>query len=605
MKRRATLVRRIGIFLAPVLAATTTIAVDSANASGANTTTDDESDDSISSATEGEFSLCRPFFGEGKFLVGDEHIPMTLTIEGTDGKLLTDTTGVTFEVTAGSTVVDVTDNITPITEYFGSIDPFMTQLFNKPTSDYYEPMSAPGMYQLGCASQQSVSDVWEIRAFPEGSVLSAKRAETVIATASIGGRTPSRLSETPFLDDLEGLTPDPDLCSIGSDSVQVTDVQYCTYFTDVYNALIERTGRRLHPSLAYFATMFPAVLVYVFLEIGIDPDWPWFLGPLGNTALATQLSTELSSLASNDQIRAAVPAFTWNYCTASRMLAVMPVSNAIEDDPNTPEDETTPPKFEITAIGRGMADALSNPRISSWPELDMCISQYDFADPANPTPEEQVAQVIGFISLQITIILYFYQLFYVDIPMGLTKVSLTDNSDLKSIEMKSLTRIPWEWKDNTLASPRFGRNYSDGVSANGTPIATYSVTSGALPKGLSLNASTGAITGKAQRQGTFTFSITATNSAGSMSHPFTMNMKRIRPRLSATRDDLIVSFTGRVSTELRGKNVELQVYKYGAWRTVMPLEVKKNGRFTAETFTQWVQNYRVVAGGARSLVVKK
>jgi len=281
------------------------------------------------------------------------------------------------------------------------------------------------------------------------------------------------------------------------------------------------------------------------------------------------------------------------------------MSNAIADDPNTPEDETTPPKFEITAIGRGMADALSDPRISSWPELDLCISQYDFADPSNPTPEEQVAQVIGFISLQAIIVLYFYQLFYYDIPMGLTKVSLTANSNLQSIEMKSLTRIPWEWKDNTLASPRFGRNYSDGVSANGTPTATYSVTSGALPKGLTLNATTGAITGKAKRQGTFNFTITASNSAGSMSHPFTMTIKRIRPRLTATRDDLVVSFSGRVSTELRGKNVELQVYKYGAWRTVMPLEVKKNGRFTATTFTKWVQNYRVVAGTARSLVVKK
>jgi hypothetical protein len=189
--------------------------------------------------------------------------------------------------------------------------------------------------------------------------------------------------------------------------------------------------------------------------------------------------------------------------------------------------------------------------------------------------------------------------------MGLTKVSLTANSNLQSIEMKSLTRIPWEWKDNTLAAPRFGKNYSDGVSANGTPTATYSVTSGALPKGLTLNATTGAITGKAKRQGTFNFTITASNSAGSMSHPFTMTIKRIRPRLTATRDDLVVSFSGRVSTELRGKNVELQVYKYGAWRTVMPLEVKKNGRFTATTFTKWVQNYRVVVGTARSLVVKK
>lgn len=604
MKRRNTWLRRIGIFLAPVLAATTTIAVDSADASDANTTPD-ESDDSISTADNPDFSLCRPYFGEGKFLIGNEYIPMTLKIEGTDGNPLTDITGVTFEVTAGSTVVDVTENIVPIKEYFGDLELFMTQLFNKPMSDYYEPLSAPGVYGLSCASQQRTDEVWAIQAFPEGSILTAKRVGTVIATASIGGRTPSRLSETPFLGDLADLQPDPDLCSIGAGSVQVTDFEYCTYFSDVYNELIERTGRRMHPSLAYFATMFPSVLVYIFLQNGIDIDWPWFLGPLANTALGSEISAELASLASNDQVRAAVPEFSWNYCTASRMLAVIPVSNPIADDPNTPGDETAPPKFEITAVGRGMADALSDPRISSWPELDLCISRYDYVDPNNPTPEEQVTRAIGYISLLATLVLYFYQLFYYDIPMGLTKVSLTANSDLKSIEMKSLSRIPWEWKDNTLASPRFGKNYSDGVSANGTPTATYSITSGALPKGLTLNTTTGAITGKAKRQGTFNFTITASNSAGSMSHPFTMTIKRIRPRLTATRDDLIVSFSGQVSSELRGKNVELQVYKYGAWRTVMPLEVKKNGRFTATTFTKWVQIYRVVAGTARSLVVKK
>lgn len=52
--------------------------------------------------------------------------------------------------------------------------------------------------------------------------------------------------------------------------------------------------------------------------------------------------------------------------------------------------------------------------------------------------------------------------------------------------------------------------YSTSVSATGTGI-TYGVTSGALPDGLSLNSSSGAITGTPTVANTFNFTITATN----------------------------------------------------------------------------------------------
>ena len=611
MKRRNKWVRRIGIFLAPVLAASTTIAVDSANASDANTTSDDDNDTIGTASTDGEFSLCRPFFGEGKFIDYDA-VPISLTIEGTDGKPLTDLTGVTFEVSDGSTVVNVTDSIVPMTDSMIDMSSFMDDFFDQPTSNYYEPFTAPGVYHLGCSSQQFVIDTWELRAFPDGSVITAKRGGTTVATAPLGGRIPSPFYDNEFLRDFQNVQPDPDRCFIGVGSVQAaTDIPYCTYFTDVYNLLTERTGTRLHPSFAYFATVFPSILMYAILQYELyDDDVPWFWGPIfGPTAtsqLSTQLSSRLASLPSlkeletksNDEIRAAVPAFTWSPCIASRLLAVIPIREPVGDQL---------PVFEITNIGHGLAASLSDPSVKSWPELDLCISDAAFnpVDPDDPTFEEYFSYMIGLAAVSAVFELYVYQLLYFDIPMGKTKVSVSATSSMRTVEMQSLTRIPWEWKDNTLAAPRVGKKYSDGVSANGTPVATYSVTSGALPKGLTLNPTTGAITGKAKRQGNFTFTITATNSAGSMSHPFTMNVKQIRPRLTASREELVVSFSGRVSPELRGKKVELQVFKYGAWRTVMPIEVKKNGRFTATTFTKWVQNYRVVAGNARSLVVKK
>lgn len=61
--------------------------------------------------------------------------------------------------------------------------------------------------------------------------------------------------------------------------------------------------------------------------------------------------------------------------------------------------------------------------------------------------------------------------------------------------------------------------YSDGVSA--TSGVTFSYT-GTLPTGLSLNTATGALTGTPSADGPFTFTITATNSAGTASRTFTL-----------------------------------------------------------------------------------
>jgi hypothetical protein len=62
-------------------------------------------------------------------------------------------------------------------------------------------------------------------------------------------------------------------------------------------------------------------------------------------------------------------------------------------------------------------------------------------------------------------------------------------------------------------SARVGIAYSDAVAASET--ASYSVFSGALPGGISLNTSTGAIAGTPTTSGTYTFIIRATNVTGS------------------------------------------------------------------------------------------
>src|SRR5205807_933152 len=52
------------------------------------------------------------------------------------------------------------------------------------------------------------------------------------------------------------------------------------------------------------------------------------------------------------------------------------------------------------------------------------------------------------------------------------------------------------------------------VASGGTPGYTYSITVGSLPNGLTLNASTGAITGTPTTAGTFNFTAKVTDSTG-------------------------------------------------------------------------------------------
>jgi hypothetical protein len=70
------------------------------------------------------------------------------------------------------------------------------------------------------------------------------------------------------------------------------------------------------------------------------------------------------------------------------------------------------------------------------------------------------------------------------------------------------------WVDESVGAFQASTGYTDAVSATGTAPATYTVTSGALPAGVSLNESTGALTGTPTTPGAYTFTITASNAAG-------------------------------------------------------------------------------------------
>jgi len=76
--------------------------------------------------------------------------------------------------------------------------------------------------------------------------------------------------------------------------------------------------------------------------------------------------------------------------------------------------------------------------------------------------------------------------------------------------------VALNWSDQLLTNSTTiqGESYTDGVSVDSGPTVTYAVTAGALPTGLSLNSSTGAITGTPTVPGAYSFRITATNGTG-------------------------------------------------------------------------------------------
>lgn len=79
------------------------------------------------------------------------------------------------------------------------------------------------------------------------------------------------------------------------------------------------------------------------------------------------------------------------------------------------------------------------------------------------------------------------------------------------------------WTDQVLASPAYiDSPYSDGVSA--TYATSYAISAGTLPTGLSLNTSTGAVTGTPTVEDTFDFTLQASNLTGTISQGFTIQV---------------------------------------------------------------------------------
>lgn len=102
-------------------------------------------------------------------------------------------------------------------------------------------------------------------------------------------------------------------------------------------------------------------------------------------------------------------------------------------------------------------------------------------------------------------------------------ISATNSFGSVSVTYGGVVTAPPVWSDQTLANFLQGRVYSDAVAASNSP--TYTVTSGSLPVGISLNSTTGAVTGTPTGSGNYSFTISAANSFATITASFSGTIK--------------------------------------------------------------------------------
>ena len=116
------------------------------------------------------------------------------------------------------------------------------------------------------------------------------------------------------------------------------------------------------------------------------------------------------------------------------------------------------------------------------------------------------------------------------------KIGVTNGVDTVTTDTFNfqVSQAPTRSDDTIVATVELGKPYSDGVSANAYPAPTYELAAGALPQGITLNASTGELIGTPTSTGAFSFTINARNSIGVLAHALNLSVQQAPQNMSVS-----------------------------------------------------------------------
>ncbi|MBQ7577327.1 MAG: putative Ig domain-containing protein, partial [Synergistaceae bacterium] len=112
------------------------------------------------------------------------------------------------------------------------------------------------------------------------------------------------------------------------------------------------------------------------------------------------------------------------------------------------------------------------------------------------------------------------------------KASNTEGEDSRNFSI-TVNEAPTITTNATLTAGTKGVNYSVTLAASGTTPITWTKTDGNLPDGLIL-ANTGVISGTPTKAGNFSFTVKASNTAGSDSRTFTITINELKPAITTS-----------------------------------------------------------------------